>query len=344
MKNLFKMVGIIIVVSILGACSLPSWLTYTNATYHFKFNYPPASTIVTYTPLSARIQLPIAAGTNLVEKFMDVSVQEGAIPCLSPYSDAYGPPPGSLVSDTQTINGIYWVIENASEGAAGSIYTWVAYSTSNGETCVSLTFVLHSHHADAYPTPLPEFNQAGESLVFSIIVSTFEWLTPLTPTLVSTFTPTSVFTNTPTSVFTNTPTSVFTDTPTSVFTDTPTLPPAFYFVPKFNSNCRFGPNLIFESIGVAMQGQSYLIDGRNLENTWLYIMLDPRFGCWVPLENGTPSADTMQVRVLADIPTPTATPLPFNCGQFTDEKSCERYPNTCVWIPAVTNPGICQNR
>ena len=333
MKKLLKILAVLISLSILAACYLPSWLTYTNTTYGFEFRYPPSSTLVTDTPTSARIQLPIAAGTNLVEKYLDLSVDPGAMPCLSPYGDPYAPPPGTLVTGTETIGGIYWVIEKASEGAMGSIYDWTAYSTSNGDTCVSLTFVFHSHHPDAYPTPLPEFNWDNEMLAVQLIVASFKWLVPVLPSPVST--------NTPTLVSTHTPTPVISDTPTQVASFTPT-PVAYYFIPKFNSNCRSGPNLIFNSIALAMEGQSYPIDGRNRENTWLYLMINPQLGCWVPLENGSPSADTQGVRVLADIPTPTFTPIPF-CDQFKDYLTCGRYPKICIWN-GNANPPACVNK
>ena len=334
MRISFKILAIMIVVSLLTACYLPGWLTYTNTTYGFEFKYPPSSTLVTDTPTSARIQLPIAAGTNLAEKYLDVSADPGAIPCLSPYGDPYAPPPGTLVTGTETINGIYWVIEKASEGAMGSIYQWTAYSTMIiGETCVSLTFVLHSHPSDLFPTPLPEFDLAGESLVFQLIVSSFKMTGSVPPTPVST--------NTPTLVSTYTPTPVISDTPTQVASFTPT-PVAYYFIPKFNANCRSGSNLIFNSIALAMEGQSYPIDGRNRENTWLYLMINPQLGCWVPLENGSPSADTQGVRVLADIPTPTFTPIPF-CDQFKDYLTCGRYPKICFWN-GNANPPACVNK
>ena len=341
MKNLLKILAILSVISILTGCYLPDWLTYTNSTYGFEFRYPPSSTLVTDTPTSARIQLPIAAGTNLVEKYLDLSVESGAMPCLSPYGAGYGGPPGSLVTDSGTMSGIYWVIEHSSEGAMGSIYDWTAYSTSNGDTCVSLTFVFHSHHPDAYPTPLPLFNWDNEMLAVRLIVTSFKWLIPVLPSPVSTNTPTLVSSFTPTSVSSFTPTPVISDTPTQVASFTPT-PLAYYFIPRFNSYCRLGPNLIFNSIALAMKGQSYPIDGRNQENTWLYLMISPQLGCWVPLGNGSPSADTSGVRVLADIPTPTFTPVPF-CSQFTDQKSCGRYPNICTWNGQATPPA-CENR
>jgi CSLREA domain-containing protein len=123
-------------------------------------------------------------------------------------------------------------------------------------------------------------------------------------------------------------------------TDTPTA--GFFFTPSMNAYCRFGPDPIFGWDELAMMGQAYLVDGRNLENTWLYIMLRPQMGCWVPMGAGTPSGDTSQVRVLTAIPTPTFTPTPFNCGQYTNYRTCELY-TQCKWNRTVT-PNACQNK
>jgi len=177
MKNLLKILAMMTAVSLLAACTLSGWLTYTNATYHFQFKYPPSSTVVTDTPTAARIQLPITAGTNLTEKFLDVAVQTGVSPCLSPYGAGWAP--GSITPTYLTINGLNFTRESASEGAAGSIYKWIAYSTSQGSTCVSLTFILHSHPTDFFVPPLPAFDEGAESLVFDLIVGTFQWLTSL---------------------------------------------------------------------------------------------------------------------------------------------------------------------
>ena len=123
-------------------------------------------------------------------------------------------------------------------------------------------------------------------------------------------------------------------------TDTPTA--GFFFTPSMNAYCRFGPDPIFGWDELAMMGQAYLVDGRNLENTWLYIMLRPQMGCWVPLGAGTPSGDTSQVRVLTAIPTPTFTPTLFNCAQYRDWSSCGSHPE-CKWNRTVT-PNACQNK
>jgi hypothetical protein len=279
-----------------GAAITPTpsdWLTYTNLAYGFQLQYPPGGGGLQPgdTATSARIDLPFEPGTSLVEKYLAIEVEDGAATCSASLGPG-GPTPVPLI-----IGGLSWSREPGAEGAAGSIFIWTTYSTASGSVCVHLTFDLHSESADVSPTPIPTYDEAAESAVFMQIVETFLWLdgAAVTPTPV----------------------------PTGV-------PISFFFVPNKNAYCRLGPDPIFNAPTLAMQGESYRIDGRNLENTWLYIMIQPDYGCWVPIDSGTPSGDTSLVRVLNAIPTPTFTPPPFDCGQFTDLKACEQNPQ-CRW-------------
>ena len=117
-------------------------------------------------------------------------------------------------------------------------------------------------------------------------------------------------------------------TPTPVASLTPT-PSGFFFLPGINANCRLGPDLIFGVLDVAMKGTSYPIDGRNAEDTWLRIMLNPNRGCWVFGTSGTASGDTSGVRVLISPPTPTPTAV-IDCTAFKDQRTCEAHP-VCQW-------------
>jgi hypothetical protein len=109
--------------------------------------------------------------------------------------------------------------------------------------------------------------------------------------------------------------------PTATPTPTPTLS-AFTFIPNINPYCRSGPDPVFDVIDVALKGHSYLMDGRNLENTWFRIMLTPNRGCWVPSTSGTPSRDTSSLRVLIEPPTPTPSPTPTPKPTLTPTKRC----------------------
>jgi hypothetical protein len=64
---------------------------------------------------------------------------------------------------------------SGSDAGAGNYYDFTAYTTTQGDTCVSLSFVLHSTAAQNYTPPLPEFDRNAESAVFEQIVATFQW-------------------------------------------------------------------------------------------------------------------------------------------------------------------------
>ena len=188
------------------------WLTFTNLTYGFEFKYPPQGQIVSGgTDSFTRINLPFAAGTNLSEKYLEMTVAENATQCKSPLQTQ---DPGVTV----TINGISFLKQTGAEGAAGSLYQWVAYSTLSDGVCVSLAFILHSHNPGNFATPPPVFDFAAESAVFEQIVGSFAWLSQL-PTATPTIGSTPV--ESPTPVSTSTPSPL----PTIVSTFTPVMSP-----------------------------------------------------------------------------------------------------------------------
>lgn len=183
MKRILGGFSILIVFTILAGCTFSGWSTYTSTAYGFQLQYPPGGSIdAGATDTSIRIQLPITAGTNLAEKYLNIDVQEGASTCESPLAAGYAP--GFLTPVSLTINGLTWSRENSGEGAAGSLYEWTAYSTVSGSVCVTLSFVLHSHNPGMYAYPPPTFNESAESQVFVLIVDTFKWLSgvAITPT------------------------------------------------------------------------------------------------------------------------------------------------------------------
>jgi Ig-like domain-containing protein len=177
-----------------------NWLTYTNSTYGFKFKYPPGSERFFETNNSILIRMPITPGTNLMEKYLQMSVNENVNPCQSPLSDTSRP--GSP-TETVVFNGIPFFKQIGGDAGAGNFHEWVGYSTLKNNACISMDFVLHSLGAGAFEPPVPEFDKAAESAVFAQVMSTFVWLsptstpTPAPPTATPTFTPT--VTPTPTS-------------------------------------------------------------------------------------------------------------------------------------------------
>lgn len=201
MSKLFKLLIAFLVISTILACGLPftittptimnvsvatptvmppsphsDWLTYTNQKYNFEFKYPPDGQISEQTESSAHIQLSIVPDTNLLEKYLDISVAENANPCSSPQTQGYAP--GSFQSSQVTINNLAFTLESGKDAGTGSRYEWTAYSTAKGSACASLTFMLHSSNPDFYATPPALFDSNAESAVFAEIVSIFRWLTP----------------------------------------------------------------------------------------------------------------------------------------------------------------------
>ncbi len=150
-----------------GTPDTSTWNTYQNVKYGFHFKFPPGSSIASQSDNAGRVYLPFTAGTNLVQKYVDVSVVDNATTCKSPNSTAMS------TSANETINGIQFLKETGSEGAAGNIYDWVGYSTMKSTSCISLNFVLHSTNPGVYPTPPPLFDSAAESAVFPVIMSTY---------------------------------------------------------------------------------------------------------------------------------------------------------------------------
>jgi len=146
------------------------WNKYQNTKYGFEFKYPTNGTVSNQTDIGGHITLPITAGTNLSEKYIDVKVVEGANPCKA--SDPGGP---IATTENVTINGIQFLKESGGSGAAGSQYDFVAYSSASNNACVTLTFILHSTNIGNYTTPPPEFDKAAESAVFDLIINTFDW-------------------------------------------------------------------------------------------------------------------------------------------------------------------------
>ncbi|MBI3738817.1 MAG: hypothetical protein HY258_07205 [Chloroflexi bacterium] len=150
------------------ATDTSNWNTYLNTKYGFQFKFPPGSAISSQTDNSGRVYLPLVTQwTNLKEKWVDVSVVEGATVCKSPNSSPMA------TSENVTINGITFLKETGQEGAVGNIYDWIAYSTTKGNACISLTLVMHSMQPGNYPTPPPVYDKTVESAIFSTIMSTY---------------------------------------------------------------------------------------------------------------------------------------------------------------------------
>ncbi len=144
---------------------------FLSQKYGFVFKYPTGSVISNQSDTHARITIPVlTSGTNLSEKYVDMTVVEGAATCKSP--DIGGE---ATTTETVTINGIQFFREIGAGAGAGNLYEFVAYSTASDKNCVSMTFILHSTNPDNSTPPLPVFDKAAESAVFDQIINTFDW-------------------------------------------------------------------------------------------------------------------------------------------------------------------------
>ena len=151
----------------------PAASAYQNAKYNFKFTLPPGASIVSQTDNLGRVSLPIVTGgTNLLEKYVQINVEENKSPCTSPAVD--GTPTST---DNVTINTIQFVKTTGQGAAAGNRYDWTAYSTTNNNACISLAFILHSANPGNYSTPPPVYDSAKESAVIGTTMATYNKMT-----------------------------------------------------------------------------------------------------------------------------------------------------------------------
>ena len=148
-----------------------NWKSYRNEKYEFELKYPREGRLVEAEEEYARIDLPFAPETNLEEKYIEIVVNESLRQCSSPLSKGYEP--GAIHSELVLVNGLEFRKESGSEGAAGSFYHWVSYSTAKENLCISLSLVLHSLNPGNFATPLPVFDEQEEIEIFQAIVSTF---------------------------------------------------------------------------------------------------------------------------------------------------------------------------
>jgi hypothetical protein len=219
----------------------PGWVCYQNALYSFEVCYPADATLSGETPDHVRINLTVAPGTNLIEKWMDVDGRTTPPDCGSPQASGYDP--SAVDSSHHTYAGLDFLVQHASEGAAGSIYEWTGYSTERTGVCASLTGVLHSGQIGNYATPPAEFDNAAESAVFVQIVGTFRWLGAPTPTPAQ-------------------------GAAVATLTET--------------ANCRRGASLQHEIVTFLKKGVRALIFGRNEDASWWLVQVpNTTVRCWV---------------------------------------------------------------
>ena len=145
-----------------------SGTTYQNTKYNFKFTLPTGARIVNQSDNAGRVSLPlVVSGTNLQEKYIAISIQEGKNPCIVTDME------GGLAVETVTINGTQFSKQSGQGVAAGSQYDWRAYSTIKNNACIIIAFVLHSTNPGNYATQPPVFDPAKEAAVIDAVMNTY---------------------------------------------------------------------------------------------------------------------------------------------------------------------------
>jgi hypothetical protein len=151
--------------------SYARWPMYENQDCGFSIHYPPES--ISAEPLEgiARFNFPLLDdNTNLSEKFLDIGCYANTTSC------AFSSP--QFTTSTQTFNGIDFTFQDGGEAGAGNIYITKDYTTTHGDACIRLTFVLHSTNALHYDPPKQEYDETAESQIFGEIMSSFQWFNP----------------------------------------------------------------------------------------------------------------------------------------------------------------------
>ncbi len=144
---------------------LSGWNRFQNDKYKFFVKVPPDAS-AGMSENSGRADLKFAPNTNLREKYLAITITEGAAACK--YTSG-----NPTSSSNVTINGVQFLKEEGSEGAAGSFWDWVSYSSVKNNACINLAFVLKSVNPGNLPTPPPIFDKVAESAIFNQIINSF---------------------------------------------------------------------------------------------------------------------------------------------------------------------------
>jgi hypothetical protein len=154
----------------------PDWQVYCDEANGFYIQYPPLSSLSETDAGITHIDLPVQPGTNLGEKYVEITIRLNEETCSSPLAEGYVPE--AVNTEQLVINGLNFVKQSGSDAGAGNYYNWIAYSTGHAGMCVSFGFVLHSTNRYNYPTPPPEFDMEAETAVLGQMMDTFRWVEP----------------------------------------------------------------------------------------------------------------------------------------------------------------------
>lgn len=156
------------------------WTAFRDDAHGFALAYPGSTAQPTMSGEAVlSLTFPVDPSTNVVEKTIAVRIVPAGQPCASPLGSGFAPE--ELEPTTVELGGLSWLRQTRSGAAAGMASTWVAYSTSRGDRCVSLDHTLRTFDPanldpTRFPTPPVTVDRRSMSQDFEAIVATFTWL------------------------------------------------------------------------------------------------------------------------------------------------------------------------
>jgi hypothetical protein len=105
-----------------------------------------------------------------------------------------------------------------------------------------------------------------------------------------------------------------------------------HFIPGINANCRTGPDVQYDLLGVATPGQEIPIVGRNPAGDWYYVNIRDNLMCWIAGKTGETEDDTSNLPLVEFEPLKAKKDRPAvsGCGQYTGPRTCIAVPG-CYW-------------
>jgi hypothetical protein len=151
--------------------SIADWKTFGGKDFGVQFRYPDTGIDPQGFEGVDKIHLPHKEGTNLIEKYLEVSILQGQVQnSCGWHKIANATSPRKVV-----INGMEFTEVRDSGEYQGSLDDEVTYSIVKGDVCLVMHFVLHYAYADVFTPPRPQFNKADEEAIYQTILSTIRF-------------------------------------------------------------------------------------------------------------------------------------------------------------------------
>jgi hypothetical protein len=119
-------------------------------------------------------------------------------------------------------------------------------------------------------------------------------------------------------------------------TPAPATPAAPVVQATTSTNCRLGPDPVYESVGSLLAGEQATALGRDRFDQWWYIENPDRPGqnCWVWSQTTALTGETASLAVITPLPPPTATPTigPSFTVAFAVLRNCGGQPTVILQI------------